>query len=411
MKRRTPFSSLRRARDESGQVFALFAVALVVLLGMTALVIDLGYAYYVKRSLQASADAAATAGALELPDAGAAVSRAQQYGGSEGGKNERGNIPAVTTAVSTKCLAIAPCKPVNAVVVRQTTKVRTLFARVLGIDTLNVQARATACSPCGAGSLDVMLVLDRSSSMCRDSGGAPDPSCTDLNNARQGIRAFLRVMDPAYTSVGLAVFPPAAQAGAACAPSAPPPPSTYDSPSAPYTLVPLSTDYFVNGDLNPASALVSTVGCLQMGYGTSYATAIDRAQAELQAHGNPEADDVIVLLTDGGANTGPAFEPSPYREQPCRQGVDSAAAAKARGTVIYAIGYDLYADGGGANFCHPAGRPDEQEPGGMTADRALREIASGPEYFYNQPSAGELETIFTKIAVHLTGTRLVDDDG
>ena len=403
MKRRTPFSSLRRARDESGQVFALFAVALVVLLGMTALVIDLGYAYYVKRSLQASADAAATAGALELPDAGAAVSRAQQYGGSKGGKNERGNIPSVTTAVSTKCLAIAPCKPVNAVVVRQTTKVRTLFARVLGIDTLNVQARATACSPCGAGSLDVMLVLDRSSSMCED-----DPVCTDLNNARQGIRAFLRVMDPAYTSVGLAVFPPAADSGAACMPAER---SNYDLPAAPYVLVPLSSDYLVNGDLNPLSPLVSTVGCLKKGYGTAYATAIDRAQAELKAHGNPEADDVIVMLTDGGANTGPNFEPLPYQEQPCRRGVDSAVTAKKlAGTTIYTIGYDLYADGGAANFCRRRSDGAPEEPA-MTADQALREIATGPEYFYNQPSAGELETIFTKIAVHLTGTRLVDDDG
>ena len=55
-------------------MLAFFAVALVALVGMTALVVDVGYAYYVKRSLQASADAAATAGALELPDPAAAVS-------------------------------------------------------------------------------------------------------------------------------------------------------------------------------------------------------------------------------------------------------------------------------------------------------------------------------------------------
>ena len=75
MKRRTPFSSLRRARDESGQVFALFAVALVVLLGMTAFVIDLGYAYYVKRSLQASARERARRGRWSISSTGCGVAR------------------------------------------------------------------------------------------------------------------------------------------------------------------------------------------------------------------------------------------------------------------------------------------------------------------------------------------------
>jgi hypothetical protein len=400
-------ASNRRTRRQSGQVLAFFAIALVVLLGMTALAIDVGYAFYVKRSLQASADAAATAGALELPNPAAAIASARAYGGSAAGKNRRGNVPSVTTTVSTKCLPLGPCNPVNAVVVRESTRVKTFFARVVGIDSLNVQARATACSPCGAKPLDVMIVLDRSSSMCATSSGAPDPSCTDLNNARNGIRAFLRVMDPALASVGLAVFPPAAHAGATCERAER---TNYDSPSAPYTLVSLSNDYLLDGELNPASPLVATVACMQMGFGTSYATAIDRAQAELESRGSPEADDVIVFLSDGGANTGPAYygDSSPYRRQPCKQGVDSAAAAKARGTTVYTIGYDLFADGGAANLCRSYTGSLEQPS--ISADQALRQMASGPEYFYNQPNAGELATIFTRIAVHLTGTRLVDDD-
>ena len=42
---------------------------MVVLLGFAALVVDVGYAYYAHRSLQSSADAAALAGAQELPNA------------------------------------------------------------------------------------------------------------------------------------------------------------------------------------------------------------------------------------------------------------------------------------------------------------------------------------------------------
>ena len=77
---------LRRFTDESGQAMVLFATALVVLLGMSAFVIDIRRAYFVQRSLQANADAAATAGALELPDAGLATTIAQQYSGSDGQK-------------------------------------------------------------------------------------------------------------------------------------------------------------------------------------------------------------------------------------------------------------------------------------------------------------------------------------
>jgi uncharacterized membrane protein len=49
-------------------VVVLVVVMLVVLLGFAALVIDVGYAYYAHRQLQASADAAALAGAQELPN-------------------------------------------------------------------------------------------------------------------------------------------------------------------------------------------------------------------------------------------------------------------------------------------------------------------------------------------------------
>ena len=57
-----------RPHEERGQVIVLVVVMLVVLLGFAALVIDVGYAYYAHRQLQASADAAALAGAQELPD-------------------------------------------------------------------------------------------------------------------------------------------------------------------------------------------------------------------------------------------------------------------------------------------------------------------------------------------------------
>ena len=51
---------------EAGQVFVVFALTLPVLLGVAAIVVDLGNAYVQKRTIQQAADAAALAAAQEL---------------------------------------------------------------------------------------------------------------------------------------------------------------------------------------------------------------------------------------------------------------------------------------------------------------------------------------------------------
>jgi putative Flp pilus-assembly TadE/G-like protein len=56
-----------RLRGESGQVLVFVAVILTGLVGMTALVVDVGSWYQAQRHLQTGADAAALAGAQELP--------------------------------------------------------------------------------------------------------------------------------------------------------------------------------------------------------------------------------------------------------------------------------------------------------------------------------------------------------
>jgi hypothetical protein len=89
-----------------------------------------------------------------------------------------------------------------------------------------------------------------------------------------------------------------------------------------------------------------TINCLVASGPTAYANAIDAAQAELDKNGRANVGHYIVFFTDGAANTGPAYyaKSSPYRQQPCHQGVNSAAAAKSKGTIVYSIGYTLRAD-------------------------------------------------------------------
>ena len=54
--------------DESGQVLLLTGVLMAIFLVVVALVVDIGHARLVHRQLQAGVDAAALAGAQELPD-------------------------------------------------------------------------------------------------------------------------------------------------------------------------------------------------------------------------------------------------------------------------------------------------------------------------------------------------------
>jgi Flp pilus assembly protein TadG len=134
----------RRPCDESGQAFVFVVLFLAVFLGLAALVLDIGHAYYADRSLQASTDAAALAGAQELPNSGKAVGVAHTYAGTSGSKNARENVPGVSTEASTECRPKWPCDPVNAVVVEEAAEVETFFAKVFGIDTIPVHARAVA---------------------------------------------------------------------------------------------------------------------------------------------------------------------------------------------------------------------------------------------------------------------------
>jgi hypothetical protein len=395
---------------ERGQVFVFVALGMTVLIAFLGLAIDVGYAYYTSRALQASADAAALAGAQELPDPDKAAAVANAYAGSDGGKNARSNIPNVSTDVTTKCLKSAPgCTPKNAIVVSQSATVPTIFARVLGIDTFTVHSKATACSPCGARALDIMLALDRTGSMCQDHNGKADPACSDLNNAREGMKTFLGYLDPQIDRVGLAVFPPATSVAQRCAkPDTP----NYNSAANPYVVVPLSGDYVKDGALNSSSDLVSTIECTQANGRTSYATAIEKAQAELEKDGRPGVQDVLIVLSDGAANLGPSYYPagSPYLTQPCHQGVTSAQEIAGKGTLVYTIGYDLNAQGGDANVCTSTNGNDERPA--ITAYQALQSMASEPDNFYNKPAPGQLKTIFTRIAADISrpASRLIPDD-
>ncbi len=300
----------------------------------------------------------------------------------------------------------------NAIVVQQQASVPMFFLKVIGIDSVDIKARSTAAMNGGTPMpLDIMIVLDRTGSMCQP--------CSKMTNARDGVLAFLSAMNPQIDKIGLAVFPPATSAGAACTS---PPTSSYDDPSHPYVVVPLSSDFRTSptGPLNASSQLVQTTNCLSAGGITSYATALDQAQNELSTTGRSYAQDVIVFFTDGEANYGPTYygNTSSYRTRPCGQAIGSSSAMQSAGTWIYGIVYDTNQStrckGWKATPASCAGAPAQaftcDESPTITAYNAVQQIVADPTRFFYQPIPGDLTTIFERIAVDLSGPRLVDDD-
>lgn len=123
-----------KMKEESGQALVIVAVGLVALLGITAFSVDLGMAYNAKAELQAAADAAALAGAQDLPNMTLAKGTAENYAGL----NEVGIADVVVSFPDAANLY--PKK----IEVRCSKTFEYLFAKVLGFDSKVIVARAVA---------------------------------------------------------------------------------------------------------------------------------------------------------------------------------------------------------------------------------------------------------------------------
>jgi Flp pilus assembly protein TadG len=362
---------MRRFEREDGQVLPLLVLGvLVVALGIAAIVIDVGHAYLVKRQLQSTADAAALAAADVLPSTTTALSAASEFGPTN--KNRIAGVDVTQTAKAwclksqTNCYGNAPNTAptngkANGIVVTETAAVPTTFAKLFGIDSINVSAKSTACGNCHSQPLDIALVLDRTGSM--DLSGS-------MPALRAGVKAFLQSLDPATAYVTLLVLPPAGTAGS-CSPPQTWSPSTSDpfvaffapyfyppNSSTTYTVVRMSHDYKTGSALNTSSPLVQAVDCLAAGGPTAYKEALMAAQDELVNHGSGRANAkrVIVFETDGAANTVPwswvnssTMRPGTGHTgdfaRPCGSAVDYLNnVAKPSGTTVFTVAYALSAD-------------------------------------------------------------------
>jgi hypothetical protein len=487
-----------RASDESGQVLVIVGCSMAMLLCCVGLVVDVGHAMLVQRQLQAGVDAAALAGVQHLPNAPVAESVALQFGPTPGMKNAVNTVGNAVTTAKVSCLPGVPgCSRrdggVNGIAVHAQSKVPTWFGRIIGINSLTVSAKATACSPCSVKPLDIMLVVDRTGSMCTPIA-CSGANKSDLYYAKEGVKTFLGFLDPTLDRVGLALLPPVLDSswrpncgnpvGSGYKPwTGTPNPNVpngnpdrgldgkynaYDAywpryiPSGTRTpswytvaslegagagdpnplnsyVVDVGGTWWVNdgqNGTNGQNALVQRLGCAGGAGTTHYAFALEEAQFELVDRGRANVENVIIFLSDGAANTMPQNVanghwsqngPGGWIQRPCGAGVHAASLAKAAGTVIYTIGYDLDGTSGTPERCqrpssnghHNASNPTETgcsgwdftPLNGCDAESALEAMATSPLHFYNQPLPGDLNTIFTQIAIDLAGSRgrLIDN--
>ncbi|HEX3255283.1 MAG TPA: pilus assembly protein TadG-related protein [Gaiellaceae bacterium] len=123
---------MTRQNRSSGQAYVITVLFLAVLLAMAAAVLDIGSWYRADRSLQATVDAAALAGAQALPTSTANASAlASQYATKNGGGTI--NVTFQSKVFPNDTIKVTGSRPAPG-----------FFSKVLGVKSVTVHANATA---------------------------------------------------------------------------------------------------------------------------------------------------------------------------------------------------------------------------------------------------------------------------
>ncbi|MFM7070918.1 MAG: TadG family pilus assembly protein, partial [Planctomycetota bacterium] len=204
----------RRHRRRRGTILALFVVMAVVLLGMVALTVDVGFIHTTRREAQVAADAAAMAAAAYVPTS---TSQATSAAVTYAGYNEIAGSPITSASVEVQFGTWAPslgvftpaANPGNAVRVtvrRDATHagpVPLYFGRILNKTGFDVSRSAIAMTT----PRDILFVVDTSGSMKDD--GEPCWATTLVNASYPNVGTS--VMQQIFTDLGFGAFPGSSQ--------------------------------------------------------------------------------------------------------------------------------------------------------------------------------------------------------
>lgn len=387
---------------EGGQAAILFALMLSVLVMFMVLVID-GAFFMVKRTeAQNVVDAAALAGAQELPDDPAAAAQvARDYATLNG-------FDPNDLAITFECTSglAAYCNPgankYDTILVSATTTAPVFFGPILNVigrsdscwtegcsTTVNAGACRGACGSSG-DQVDAVIAMDHTGSM----------AAVELQNAKDGAKQLMTVFDASIHRIGLAVTPPV-HAGNPCDTS-----ETWLDSDLTWLPIPLTDDYQSSPNvLDNTSPLVAEMNCLDLAGGSSdvpgphtdLAEPLVAATNELLTNGRPDITRGIVLLTDGAANVygNPAAAAAAGALGPCDYAFKMAAKAKSYGFEVYTIGYGVDENCTRETALSPWRN--------RSANELLRLMATDDDHFYNQPRTADLDPVFKAIGAQLAG--------
>ena len=261
--------------EERGAVLVLMGAAMFGLIGMTALTVDAARYFELSRQLQNGVDAAAQAATVKLPEGpGAASAAATEYWNL--------NQPSLGDAT---LVDVSFPDGESRVRVEAEATIEFLFAPVMGF--LDATVSASAEVALDARTVDVIVVIDRSGSMCLDSHGLmlecsdPPPQWEPFMQVQDAAIAFPDfIMTHTEDRLGLVSY------------------STDTTRD-----IPLSQGYA--GFINQIEFQVQNL--VPGGY-TNIGGALAEAYAAVtQGSPNTDAEKIIVLLSDGVPNVYPAL--------------------------------------------------------------------------------------------------------
>jgi hypothetical protein len=431
-------------RNENAQVLWIFALLAFILIGLMGLATDIGRIYVARAELGRSVDAAALAGAKQLPDIVAADAKARSYISE--------NEPSADVNVE-----VYPDVPSQQVEVRATKTVGTVFLRALGVGTVKVRNQATA----GFGTIpvDAYLAIDATGSMHRGDGTSSNPDCNagetggasagrvcPIKEAKDGAKAFVNTLIATGDTSGSTVVGVGPFRGC----YNPPKNTAPADGSTPACIVASGAGSMVTNLTSNKTTLTTGIdkiwaiqgpGQPTGGSGTNICQALKKGQDVLFNYGGGHTASntlrYLVILTDGdnvynadqvNKSTAPLSPESPCRptnpatnqgdrSSNCRSDTQAqenqldtmsyniASALKSQGVQIFVIAFSVC--GGiqsSSTLCDPngIGGTGSGHPDSIADHRLLKCIASSSpgtnDRYFETTTAAELPAIFQQIA-------------
>ncbi|MEO8457161.1 MAG: TadE/TadG family type IV pilus assembly protein [Chloroflexota bacterium] len=393
-------------RDERGQTLILFSLMISVLLIFVVMVVDVGFFLETRRTTQNVVDAAALAGAQELPASPVnAEAQARDYANRNGFDGTQLNITFGCTS-NRAAICNSSLNKFDTIHVVANVTSTPYFGPILSVIGAGGVCWTTGCSTtveaagcrgtCGGSGdeVDAVIALDHTGSM----------KATELQNARDGAVELMKIFDPTIHRIGLSVTP-SVHSGNPCDTV-----ETWNDSDEEWLTNPLTADYATSqGVLNASSSLVKEAQCIDLagngdvpGPHTDLAEPLRAAFNELQTNGRTSATLGIILETDGAANVyaDPVAAAAAGALGPCDYASRVATQAKAAGIQIYTIGYGVNEN------CtnETAASPWFNKP----VSQLLLSMATDSVHFYNQPKTADLDPVFQAIGIQLAaGSKLV----